>query len=91
MSPGELSSSVSNDWRTDDGSVGGSYLPLAFVGQLVGIDQVGDVWIADSDATSHMTRSADLICDTRPPSPHNLGSSWVVVRLRRCNASENLT
>ena len=28
------------------------------------------MWIGDSDATSHMTRSADLMYDTRPPSPH---------------------
>ena len=42
------------------GSVGGSYLPSAFVGQPVGIDQVGEVWIGDSGATTHMTRNADL-------------------------------
>ena len=41
-----------------------------FVGQPVGIDQVDDVWIGNSGATSHMTRSADLMYDTRPPSPH---------------------
>ena len=70
MPPVKLSSSVSNYWRTDGGSVGGSYLPSAFVGQPVGIDQVGDVWIGDSGATSHMTRSADLMYDTRAPSPH---------------------
>ena len=28
------------------------------------------MWIGDSGATSHMTRSADLMYDTRPPSPH---------------------
>ena len=50
--------------------VGGSYLPSEFVGQPVGIDQVGDVWIGDSGATSHMARSADLMYDTRPPFPH---------------------
>ena len=68
--PGEFSSSVSSDWRTNGDSVGGSYLPSAFVGQPVDIDQVGDVWIDDSGAASHMTRSADLMYDTRPPSPH---------------------
>ena len=73
MPPGEFPSSVSSDWRTDGGSVGGSYLPSAFVGQSVSIDQVGDVWMGDSGATSHMTRSADLMYDTRPPSPHRSG------------------
>ena len=67
---GEFPSSVSSDWRTGGGSVGGSYLPSAFVWQSVGIDQVGDVWIGDSGATSHMTRNADLTYDTSPPSPH---------------------
>ena len=28
------------------------------------------MWIGDSGATLHMTRSADLMYDTRPPSPH---------------------
>ena len=68
--PGEFPSSVSSDWCTNGESVGRSYLPSAFVGQPVGIDQVSDVWIGDSDATSHMTRSADLMHDTRPPFPH---------------------
>ena len=57
-----------SDWRADDGSVGGSYLPSKIVGQPVGIDQVGDVWIGDSGATTHMTRNADLMYDTKPPS-----------------------
>ena len=39
----EFPSSVSSDWGTNDDSVGSSYLPSAFVGQPVGIDQVGDV------------------------------------------------
>ena len=69
MPPGEFPSSVLSDWRTNGDSVGGSYLPSAFVGQPVGIDQLGDVLIDDSGATSHMTRSADLMY-TRPPSPH---------------------
>ena len=52
-------------------SVGSSYPPSAFVGQPVGIiNQVGDVWIGDSGATSHMARSADLMYDARPSSPH---------------------
>ena len=68
--PSEFPSSVSSDWRTNGDSVGGSYLPSAFVGQPVGIDQVGDVWIGDSGTTSHLTRSADLMYGTRPPSPH---------------------
>ena len=70
MPPGKFSSSGLTDGRSDDDSVGGSYLPSAFVGQLVGVDQVNDVWIGDSGATTHMTRSAELMYDTRPPSPH---------------------
>ena len=65
-----VSGSGLTDRRTDGGSVGGSYLPSAFVGQPVGVDQVNDVWIGDSDATTHMTRNADIMYDTRPPSPH---------------------
>ena len=68
--PGEFRSLDLTDRRADGGSVGGSYLPSAFVGQLVGVDQVNDVWIGDSGATTHMTRNADLMYDTRPPSPH---------------------
>ena len=59
MPPGEFPSSVSSDWGTNGDSVGGSYLPSAFVGQSVVIDQVGDVCIGDSGATSHMARSVD--------------------------------
>ena len=55
---------------TSGDRVGGSYFPSAFLGQQVGIDQVGDVWIGDSGATSHTMGSADLIYDTGPPSPH---------------------
>ena len=58
------------DGRVDNDCVGGSYLPSAFVGQPVGVDQVNDVWIGDSGATTHMTRSAELMYDTKPPSPH---------------------
>ena len=36
----------------------------------VGIEQVGGVWICDSEATSHVTRNADLVYDTRPTPPH---------------------
>ena len=61
MPPGEFPRSVLSDYRTNGDSTGGSYLPSAFVGQPVGIDQVGDVWIGDSGATSRMTRSADLM------------------------------
>ena len=68
--PGEFSSSGLTDGRVDDDCVGGSYLPSAFVGQPVGVDQVNDVWIGDSGATTHMTRSAELMYDTKPPSPH---------------------
>ena len=89
--PGEFPSSDWNGRRTECGSVGGSYLPSAFVGQLVGIDQVNDVWIGNSDATTHMTRNADLIYDTRPPPPTGQGSSWVMVPLGRCNLLENST
>ena len=59
--PGEFPSSVASGWRTNGDSVGGSYLPSAFVEQPVGIDQVGDVWIGDSGPTSHMAHSADLM------------------------------
>ena len=68
--PGEFLSSDLTDRRADGGSVGGSYLSSAFVGQPVGVDQVNDVWISDSAATTHMTRNADMMYDTRPPSPH---------------------
>ena len=68
MPPGEFSSSGLTDGRVDGDSVGGSYLPSAFVGQPIGIDQVGDVWIGDSGAT-YMTQNADLMYDTKPPSP----------------------
>ena len=68
--PGEFSSSDLTDGRVDGDSVGGSYLPSAFVGQPVGVDQVNDVCIGDSGATTHMTRNADMMYDTQPPSPH---------------------
>ena len=70
MPPGEFLTSDLTDRPADGGSVGGSYLPSAFVGQPVGVDQVNDVWIGDSGATTHMTRNADMMYDTRPPSPH---------------------
>ena len=69
MPPGEFSSSGLTDGRVDGDSVGDSYLPSAFVGQPVEVDQVNDVWIGDSGATTHMTRSAELMYDTKPPSP----------------------
>ena len=68
--PGEFSSSDLTGGRVDDDSVGGSYLSSAFVEQPVGVDQVNNVWIGDSGATTHMTRSAELMYDTKPPSPH---------------------
>ena len=67
--PGEFPSSASNDWSLNGDSIGVSYLPSAFVGQPVGVDQVGDVWIGDIRATSYMTRYADLMYDTRTPPP----------------------
>ena len=70
MPPGEFSSSDLTDGRADGDSVGGSYLPSTFVGQPVGVDQVNDVWIGGSGATTHMTRNADMMYDTKPPSPH---------------------
>ena len=70
MPPGEFASPDFNDWGAEEGGVGSSYLPSAFVGQPVGIDQVDDVWIGDSGATTHMTQNADRMYDTRPPSPH---------------------
>ena len=70
MPPGEFPSSDLTDRRTDGGSVGGIYLPSTFVGQSLGVDQVNDVWIGDIGATTLMTRNADLMYDTTPPSPH---------------------
>ena len=70
MPPGEFASSDFNDWGTEEGGVGRSYLSSAFIGQHLGIDQVEDVWIGDSGATAHMTRNAHMMYDTRPPSPH---------------------
>ena len=70
MPPGECSSSGLTDGRVDGDSVGGSYLPSAFVVQPVGVDQVNDVWVGDSGATTHMTRSAELMYGTKPSSPH---------------------
>ena len=67
--PGEFSSSGLTDGRVDGDSVGGSYLLSAFVGQPVGVDQVNDVWIGDSGATTHMTPSAELMYDTTPNHP----------------------
>ena len=69
MPPGEFSVSDLADRRADGDSVGGSY-PSAFVGQPVGVDHVNDVWIGDSGATTHMTPNADMMYDTKPPSPH---------------------
>ena len=31
---------------------------------------MNDVWIGDSGATTHVTRNADMMYDTRPPSRH---------------------
>ena len=70
MPPGEFSSSDLTDRLADGNSVGGSYLPSALVGQPVGVNQVNDVWTGDSVATTHMTRNADMMYDTKPPSPH---------------------
>ena len=70
MPPGEFASSDFIDWGTEEGGVGSSYLPSTFVGQPVGIDQVDYVCIGDSGVTTHMTWNADMMYDTRPPSPH---------------------
>ena len=70
MPPGEFSSSDLTDRLADGDSVGGSYLPSALVGHPVEVDQVNDVWIGDSGATTHMTRNADMMYDTKPSSPH---------------------
>ena len=69
MPPGVFSSSGLTDGRVNGDSVGGSYLPSAFVGQPVGVNQVNDVWIGDSSTTTHMTRNVDMMYDTKPPSP----------------------
>ena len=77
MDPGNFSgSTVSNYWSSHSGIVGDSYLPSAFVGQPVSIEQAGDAWIGDSGAMSHMTRNADLMHDTRRPPPHR---SWIIL------------
>ena len=91
MPPDEFPSSDWHDRRTEGGNVGGSYLPSAFVGQPVGVDEVNDFWIGDSGATTHMTRNADLMYDIKSPSPTGQGSSWVIVLLGRCNLLENST
>ena len=70
MPPSEFLRLDLTDRQADGDSVGGSYLPSAFVRQPVGVDQVNDVWIGDSGATTHMTRNADMMHDTRTPSPH---------------------
>ena len=68
---GEFSgSSVLRDFSSQSGSVNSSYLPLAFVGQPVGIHQVGDVRLGDSGATSHMTRNAEHMYDAGSPPLH---------------------
>ena len=51
------------------GGVSSSHLPSTFVGQPVGIDQVDDVWIDDSGATTCMTRNAGSMYDYRPSLP----------------------
>ena len=68
--PGEFVSSDFNGWGAEEGGVGSSYLPSAFVGQPVDIEQVDNVWIGDSGATTHMTRNADMMYYTRPRSLH---------------------
>ena len=48
----------------------GIFLPTAFAFQPVaGTDQAGDVWVAGSGASCHMTKSAELMYDTRAPAP----------------------
>ena len=64
MPPGEFLSLNFTYRRADGSSVGESYLPSAFVGQRVEVDQVNDVWTGDSGATTHMTRNADIIYPT---------------------------
>ena len=90
MPPGEVSgSSVSSVPHSSHvaNSVKGTYLPSAFVGQPVGIDQLESVWVEGRGATSYTTCSADLMYGTRairvPHIPTDPGSSCVTVRLRR--------
>ena len=52
------------------GGVSDNLLPSALVGQLVGIGQMVGVCIGDSEVSWYMTRSANVMYDTRPPSPH---------------------
>ena len=91
MPPGEFSRSVSSDWSSNGDSVGGSYLPSAFAGQPVGIEQVGDTWIGDSGATSYMTRHADLMHDTWPPPPHRSRIILGDGSTKQFNSSQKLT
>ena len=77
MPPGEFRSSDFNDWGAEEGGIGSSYLPSAFVGQPIGIDQVDGVWVGDSGATTPMTRNADMMYDARPPS---LRRSRIILR-----------
>ena len=50
--------------------VEGTFIPSAFVGQPVDVDQVGDLWISDSGAACHMSNNVELMYDTRPPPLH---------------------
>ena len=65
MPSGTVSSVSPSPYVAHSGTVTGNCVPSAFGGQPVGIDKVGEIWIGDSESTSHMTRSADLIYDTR--------------------------
>ena len=69
-----LGSSVSSvrfyPYVARSGGVSDDFLPSAFVGQLVGIGQMVGVYIGDSEVPWYMTRSADVMYDTRPPLPH---------------------
>ena len=51
--------------------VEGTFLPSAFVGQPIGVDQVGDLWIiGDSRPACPTTNNAELMYDTRLSPPN---------------------
>ena len=51
---------------------------------------MNDVWIGDNGATTHMTRNADMMYDTRPPSPHRSGTILGDGSIRNVQFLENL-
>ena len=75
--------------------VEGTFLAPAFVGQPVGVYQVGELWIDDSGATYHITNNAELIYDTSPPPPNRsriiLGDIFTKKKVEFIRKTLNLT